>query len=103
VVDTLGIHSCYDRKAYAKEMLRVCKPGGLILLLERGTSHVSLYNAWLQFKAARDLCEYGTVEHLDFEGLVNNNFLKDGKASIVHKERRNFGMTYIYILEKSDD
>jgi hypothetical protein len=83
-------------------MVRVCKPGGSILLLERGCSYLSVYNEWLKFKAARDLCEQGTVEHLDIEKLVNNYFLKDDQCEIVHEERKNWGMTYIYILRKRD-
>ena len=36
VVDTLTLNSCYNREQLASEMRRLCKPGGLILLLERG-------------------------------------------------------------------
>jgi hypothetical protein len=81
-------------------MVRVCKTGGHILLLERGCSYISLYNEWLKFKAARDLCEYGTVEHLDIDGFVKSHFLESGEVEKVHAERKNLGMTYIYILRK---
>ena len=79
-------------------MRRLCKPGGLILLLERGQSHISLYNEWLKFKAAKDLVERGSVEHLDIEKIVNDNF---GDLTFVHKERKNMGMTYVYIIENT--
>ena len=55
VVDTFTLHSIYDRTQHGREMMRVCKKGGYILLLERGQSYISLYNSWLQFKAAKDL------------------------------------------------
>ena len=83
-------------------MIRVCKPGGHILLLERGCSYISLYNEWLKFKAARDLCEYGTVEHLDIDAFVKSHFLENGVEK-VHAERKNLGMTYIYILRKLEN
>lgn len=75
--------------------MRVCKPGGQILIIARGQSHFALYNKWLQFKAASDLLEKGLVEHINFE-----EFLEGKKGvKVVHKERKNMGMTYVYILE----
>ena len=98
VVDTMTLHSAYNREMLADEMKRVCKPGGRILLLERGQSYLSIYNQWLQFRAARDLLDRGTVEHLDIEKVVMDNF---GELNIIHKERKNMGMTYVYIIENS--
>ena len=40
----------------------------------------------------------GTVEHLDIEKVVMDNF---GDLNIIHKERKNMGMTYIYIIENT--
>ena len=98
VVDTLTLHSVYNRELLADEIKRVCKPGGRILLLERGQSYLSLYNQWLQFRAAKDLMDKGSVEHLDIEKVVEDNF---GELNIIHKERKNMGMTYVYIIENS--
>ena len=39
----------------------------------------------------------GSVEHLDFEAILDRNFKG---LDIVHKERRNLGMTYVYIYQK---
>ena len=74
VVDTFTLHSTYDRKQHATEIMRLCKPGGTILLLQRGQSYITLYNSWLAFKAARDLFERGTVEHLDIDKVVAEVF-----------------------------
>ena len=79
-------------------MKRLCKKDGYILLLERGSSSISLYNSWLKFKAARDLMKEGTVEHLDFDKLIGELF--EG-LEIVHKERKNLGMTYVAIIRNS--
>jgi hypothetical protein len=46
-------------------------------------------------RAAKDLLEYGQVEHLDFEKIISNQ----KGISVIHKERKNMGMTYIYILK----
>ncbi len=44
VVDTFTLSSAFDKTANCKEMVRLCKPGGHILLLERGCSYLSPYN-----------------------------------------------------------
>lgn len=44
VVDTLTLNSVYNREQHTSEIRRLCRPGGLILLLERGHSHLSVYN-----------------------------------------------------------
>ena len=36
VVDTMTLNSCYNREKLANEMKRVCRPGGYILIMERG-------------------------------------------------------------------
>lgn len=74
IVSTFLLNSCYDRKAVASEMRRLCKKDGYILLLERGASSILLYTAWLKFKAARDLMKEGTVEHLDFDAIIDELF-----------------------------
>lgn len=44
VVDTMTLNSVYNRELHASEMKRIVRPGGTILLLERGQSHLSVYN-----------------------------------------------------------
>ena len=71
VVSTFVLNSCFDREAMAKEMTRLCKKDGYILIIERGASWAPIYNTWLKFKAARDLMQEGTVEHLDFDEIID--------------------------------
>ena len=59
---------------------------------------MSLYNTWLNFRAARDLMNEGTVEHLDFEKIIDELF--EG-LEVVHKERKNMGMTYCYVIRNT--
>lgn len=55
VVDTFSIQSYYDRKKALKEMKRVLKPGGKLLIMGRGVSKISLYNQYLQYRAGLDI------------------------------------------------
>jgi ubiquinone/menaquinone biosynthesis C-methylase UbiE len=72
VVNTFTLESTYDHEQVLREMKRVCKNHGKILLISRGQSYFSIYNEWLKFKAARDLTHYGTVEHLNIEKIIEN-------------------------------
>lgn len=99
VVDLFSLQSYYDVDVVFSEMKRVCKPGGQILIISRGLSYFSMYNKYLQLKAAKDLLDSGYVEHLDVEKVIENV----GGISLVHKERKNLGMTHVYILEVSSD
>ena len=38
------------------------------------------------------------MEHLDIEKVVLDNF---SECKVIHKERKNMGMTYVYIIENS--
>ena len=49
------LNSYYDRNKALSEIKRVLKPGGLFLMLGRGSSKISLYNQYLQFKAGTDI------------------------------------------------
>mmetsp|Transcript_10376 Transcript_10376/g.7747 ORF Transcript_10376/g.7747 Transcript_10376/m.7747 type:complete len:114 (+) Transcript_10376:80-421(+) len=70
VVATFVLEALFDVDAAFAEMVRVCRPGGKILILSRGASHFWLYNEWLRFKAAQDLANKGWVEHLDIKKVV---------------------------------
>jgi ubiquinone/menaquinone biosynthesis C-methylase UbiE len=102
VVSTFGLESTYDLDLVLREMKRVCKNHGRILVISRGLSYVSLYNEWLKFKAARDLTHFGRVEHLNMEKILENPD-KHPELTVYHKERKNMGMTYIYILDVDKD
>ena len=44
--------------------------------------------------------EKGTVEHLDIDSVVAEHFKG---LKVIHKERKNMGMTYVYIIENSPE
>ena len=55
VVDTFGLECCYDIEQAYKEMKRVTKKGGKIILLERGKSVWQSDNLELMRKASLNL------------------------------------------------
>lgn len=72
------------------------KPNGLLLVMGRGASVVSLYNQFLQFRAGLDIQREGCVYHLDIEQIVR----QDPQLEIEHHERRNLGMTFVIMARK---
>lgn len=96
VVATQVLNSCYSPQQALGEIIRVTKPKGKILMIEKGLSSFSMYNSYLIKKAAKDLLDKGSVYHLDIESIVGET----QGVKVKHKERKNLGMTYVFILEK---
>ena len=77
-------------------MKRVTKPGGKLLLMERGKGIWLSDNVELMRKATLNLGARGQVYHRDYSKL----FESDPEVKVVEKKRKHRGMLYIYILEK---
>ena len=95
VVDTLGLCTYSNPIKVLREMRRVCKDNGIILLLEHGVSN----QRWV-----RGLQERGEKNHYEklgcsllreHEALVRNAGLK-----IVKAERKLFGAVYIIVARR---
>ena len=99
IVGTFFLESTYNIQEVLDEIKRVCRQDGKILIISRGANKISLYNSWLKFVAARDLTLYGMVEHIDFDAVIE----RQKWIEVEHKERKNMGMTYIYILRNNKD
>eukprot|EP00584_Thalassiosira_punctigera_P016605 CAMPEP_0172552922 /NCGR_PEP_ID=MMETSP1067-20121228/47272_1 /TAXON_ID=265564 ORGANISM="Thalassiosira punctigera, Strain Tpunct2005C2" /NCGR_SAMPLE_ID=MMETSP1067 /ASSEMBLY_ACC=CAM_ASM_000444 /LENGTH=260 /DNA_ID=CAMNT_0013340997 /DNA_START=66 /DNA_END=845 /DNA_ORIENTATION=- len=95
VVDTFGLCSFDDPVAVLKELQRVCKPGGKILLLEHGRSKsYSGLSGYLDKHAERHAKNWGCVWNRDIDEIVEASGLKLEKLDNWH-----FGTTY-YIVCK---
>ena len=96
VVDTFGLECSYDiQKAYS-EIKRLTKPGGRILLLERGLGFWRWDNFTLLQKASTNLGARGQVYHHDYAQLIE----QDPEIRVVKSKRKVRGLLYYYELQK---
>ena len=92
VVSTFGLCSYEDPAKALREMQRVCKPDGQILLLEHGLGSYDFINRSLSEKATRHAKKFGCVWNKPI-GLI----VDDSGLEIVKSSRWHFGTTYCYV------
>ena len=93
VVDTFGLCSYNDPVRVLRELSRVCKPDGKILLLEHGRSKTwESITKYLDRHAERHAKNWGCVWNRDLDALVENAGLEVERLDTWH-----FGTTY-YII-----
>mmetsp|Transcript_12318 Transcript_12318/g.33032 ORF Transcript_12318/g.33032 Transcript_12318/m.33032 type:complete len:110 (+) Transcript_12318:611-940(+) len=73
VVDTFGLCSFSDPVEALREMKRVVKPGGKILLLEHGKSHYQWLTTFLNERADAHAERYGCYWNRDILALVEKS------------------------------
>jgi methyltransferase OMS1 len=95
VIDTFGLCSFHDPEVVLREMARVCKPNGKILLLEHGRSHSWDFVAkHLDKHAEQHACNWGCVWNRDLDALLE----KVGDSMEVQVlSRYHFGTTYYVV------
>ena len=97
VVDTFGLCSFDDPVAVLKEMSRVCKPDGKILLLEHGRSHSwSFVTNQSDRYAEQHAAHWGCVWNRDLDRI-----LKESGLEVQVLQRWHFGTTYYVVLAPS--
>mmetsp|Transcript_9246 Transcript_9246/g.13831 ORF Transcript_9246/g.13831 Transcript_9246/m.13831 type:complete len:321 (-) Transcript_9246:81-1043(-) len=90
IVDTFGLCSFDDPVAVLKELQRICKPNGRILLLEHGRSKTwNWLSNYLDKTAERHAENWGCVYNRDIDRI-----LKDSGIEIEKKDTYHFGTTY---------
>lgn len=93
VVDTFGLCSFEDPVAVLREMARVCKPSGKILLLEHGRSHSwDFVTKHLDRYAERHAADWGCVWNRDLDAILTESGLE-----IEVLWRWHFGTTYYVV------
>ena len=71
VIDTFGLCSCESPGTALREMTRCCRPGGQVLLLERGCSTwLPPLRLWQRTCRRRDAWDFGSVLDRDFTAIV---------------------------------
>ena len=94
VVDTFGLECAYDLDRQYKEMKRVTKRGGHILLLERGKSFWLFDNFMLMLKLSVNLSARGQIYNHDYSKI----FDCDPEVKVIKRKRKRRGTIYIYDL-----
>jgi len=98
VVDTFGLCSYDDPVKVLKELRRICKPSGKILLLEHGRSKKwQGLNNHLDKHAERHAKNLGCVWNRDIDLLVDKSGLQVEKLDTWH-----FGTTYYIVCKPGD-
>lgn len=96
VVDTFGICSFEEPVQSLREMRRVLKEDGQVLLLEHGASNWEAVQGFLNNSSHRHVEKYGCYPNRDISGLV-----KKAGLYIASEERTHFGTTYTLICKKN--
>ncbi|KAI1295252.1 Methyltransferase-like protein 7B [Mortierella claussenii] len=94
VVDTFGLCSFEDPVQVLREMKRVLRPGGKLLLLEHGNSHWTFMKNMQAKQLDRHVHKYGCYWNREIEELVQEAGLK-----IVEEERSQLGTVYYMVAE----
>lgn len=94
VVDTLGFCTYEPPLRVLREMKRVCKKGGKLLLLEHGLSKSSVIQRLQRRSEPKHYQKIGCHLLRDHE-----LFIRKAGLRIVHSERKWFGIFYLIVVE----
>lgn len=98
VVDTFGLCSFEDPVEALREMKRVCRPGGKILLLEHGRSSYDWLNDILDEHAYKHAKRWGCWWNRDIESI-----LTEAGLDVEYATRWHFGTTHYVIATVPSD
>ncbi|KAI9022585.1 S-adenosyl-L-methionine-dependent methyltransferase [Hyaloraphidium curvatum] len=96
VVSTFGVCSCSDPVKELRELGRVCKPDGRILLLEHGRSSHEWLNELLDKRAKAHAERWGCWWNRDVEKILEESGLE-----VEYAKRWHLGTTYYIIARPS--
>jgi methyltransferase OMS1 len=96
VVDTFGLCSYEHPDKALKEMRRVCRKGGKLLLLEHGRGYYSFLNSHLDDTAESHALSWGCVWNKDIENILLGAGFQQKSISRYH-----FGTTF-YVVETNE-
>jgi methyltransferase OMS1, mitochondrial len=99
VVDTFGLCSFDDPVCVLKEMARVCKPDGRVLLLEHGRSKTwDFITKYLDKHAERHAKNWGCCWNRDLDSIVERSGLQIDTIRTYH-----FGTTYYMVCSPAKE
>jgi SAM-dependent methyltransferase len=94
VADVLGLQYYSNPEKVLREMKRVCKENGKILILAKGQSFYSWFNKYLDLVNAKYVCRYGIYINRDW-----NEIISKAGFEVMKCERKINGTLYFYILK----
>lgn len=92
IVDSFGICSFEKPVDTLKELKRVLKPGGKILLLEHGVAKWNFITRFLDSTVKNNVHKYGCYHNRDILQII-----QDAGLDVVEIERKHWGSTYSII------
>lgn len=98
VVDTFGLCSFHDPISVLKELRKICKNDGKILLLEHGIGKPKWMQDYQQRNLSKHVVNWGCYFNKDIEQIV-----KDSGLQIDLIKRYHFGTTYFIIASPKKD
>ena len=99
VVDTFGLCSCSDPRKALEQMVRVCRPGGRLVLLEHGKGTWRLINDILVAQEQTHFNRWGCHFNRDVDALITD-LVERERLRPVWRWRTHFGTTVCVVLEK---
>jgi len=96
VVGTFILSSSEDPRRVVEEMVRVCKPGGKILILDRGKAKSFLTLTHLELYRYSYIFKYGYDQCCNIKSV-----LSDLPVTVEAQEKKQGGHLYFYILKKN--
>jgi len=93
VVDVFGLCSYIDPSIAMREMIRVCKPDGRILLIEHGKGRKGKINGYLDKWSTRHAMKWGCWWNRDIR-----RYVRLSGARILQQKEKHFGTTLQYVL-----
>lgn len=98
VVEAFGLCAHEDPVTALKNMAKLLRPGGRIVLLEHGRGTWDMVNNHLDFRAEKRMKTWGCRWNLDIGELID-----DAGLDITYEKRVHLGSTWMLICKKPDD
>lgn len=98
VVEAFGLCAHEDPIAALRNMAKLLRPGGRIVLLEHGRGNWDMLNNHLDFRAEKRMKTWGCRWNLDIGELID-----DAGLDITYEKRVHLGSTWMLVCKKPED